>query len=208
MAEVPSQPTKIRVLPTGAGEVRTFDVAPVEVDRAFVSWLPGAKEFAFLGHEGTNPPHAYRVGLTGGAARPLTKQAGAHFWNRISPDGKYVLQGPGVALMGSASNWGDIPMELLDLQSGQSRRAALDPKDEPIDWAKDSRHVFVAREADEGATLLKVDVFSGQREVWKQVRPADPAGMLRLSLFSVNPSGNAYAYSTTRVLSVLYVNSK
>jgi eukaryotic-like serine/threonine-protein kinase len=208
VAEVPSQPTKIRILPTGAGEARTFDVAPVEVDRVFVSWLRGAKEFSFLGHEGTNPPHAYRVALAGGPARPLTNQPGAHFWNRISPDGKYVLQGPGVALMGAASNWGNIRMELLDLYTGETRPAALEPEDEPIDWAQDSRHVFVARETDEGATLFKVDVFSGQREVWKQVRPADPAGMLRLSLFSVNPAGNAYAYSTTRVLSALYVYSK
>jgi eukaryotic-like serine/threonine-protein kinase len=208
VAEVPSQPTKIRILPTGAGEVRTFDVTPVQVDRTFISWLPGAKEFSFLGHEGTNAPHAYRVALTGGPARPLTKQPGAHFWNRISPDGKYVLQGPGVALMGAASNWGNIKMELLDLHSGETRPAALEPEDEPIDWAQDSRHVFVARETAEGATLFKVDVFSGQREVWKQVRPADPAGMLRLSLFSVNPSGNAYAYSTTRVLSALYIRTQ
>ena len=208
IAEVPSQPTKIRILPTGAGEVRTFDVAPVQVDRTFISWLPGAKEFSFLGHEGTNPPHAYRVALTGGPARPLTTQSGAHFWNRVSPDGKYVLQGPGVARMGTGTNWGEMPMELLDLQSGETRRAALQAEDEPIDWVQDSRHVFVARESEDGATLFKVDAFSGQREVWRQVRPADPAGMLRLSLFSVNPSGNAYAYSTTRVLSSLYVRSK
>ena len=76
---VPSQPTKIRILPTGAGEARTFDVAPVHVDWYFVSWLPGATEFVFLGHEGADTPRAYRVAMAGGPARPLTNIPGAHF---------------------------------------------------------------------------------------------------------------------------------
>ena len=32
VALVPTQPTKLRVLPTGAGEARTYDIAPVNVD--------------------------------------------------------------------------------------------------------------------------------------------------------------------------------
>jgi len=50
-----------------------------------------------------------------------------------------------------------------------------------------------------------VDAFTGQREVWKQVRPNDPAGTLSLSHFYVTPSGNAYAYNAERVFSALYV---
>lgn len=208
VAMIPSEPTKFRILPTGAGEVRTFDVAPVNIDHYFISWLPGAKEFSFLGHEGTNPPHAYRVALDGGPARPLTQQSGAHFWNRVAPDGKYLLQGPGVALLGTTSNWGDVPMELVDLASGEVRRAALQSEDEPIEWSQDNRHVYVLRESETEATLLRVDVFSGQRQLWKQVRPSDPAGLLSLSRFYVNASGNAYTYGASRVLSVLYVRDK
>ena len=199
VALVPSQPTKLRILPTGAGEARTFDIAPVRVDRHFVSWIPGAREFVFLGHEGIDPPHAYRVAMAGGPARPLTSQKGATFWNRISPDGKFVLEAAGVA-----NNWG-VPPVMVDLASGAVHPAALLEGDGPVDWDQDGRHVFVIRESESEATLLRVDVFTGQREVWKQIRPTDPAGVLAMTRFYVTPSGNAYAYSASRVLSVLYV---
>jgi hypothetical protein len=47
VAVVPSQSTKIRAV-----ETRAWDVAPVQVDSHFASWMPGAREFVFLGHEG------------------------------------------------------------------------------------------------------------------------------------------------------------
>jgi eukaryotic-like serine/threonine-protein kinase len=202
VALVPSQPTKLRILPTGAGEARTFDVAPVYVDRYFISWMPGAKEFVFLGHEGQGPPHAYRVSFDGGPARSLTNQGGAHFWNRVSPDGKLVLEAAGVG-----TNW-QVKSAIVDLASGQARPAPLLQGEGPLEWDQDGRHIFVVRETDEGTIIFRVDAFSGQREVWKQIRASDPAGVLSVSRFYVTPSGNAYAYNASRVLSSLYVYSQ
>ncbi len=166
VALVPSQPTRLRVLPTGAGEARTFDVAPVNVDLELVSWMPGNKEFVFLGHEGGGPPHAYRVAVEGGPARPLTNQTGAHFWNRVSPDGKFVIEGPG----SERSDW-QVKWEVVDLETGQARPVALLAGDQPLQWEPDDKHVFVAHVGDNQGTIFRVDVFSGQREVWKQLRP-------------------------------------
>jgi predicted Ser/Thr protein kinase len=202
VALVPSQPTKLRILPTGAGEPRTFDVAPVNVDLDWVSWMPGGKEFVFLGHEGANPKRGYRVGIEGGAAHPLTNQTGGQFWNRVSPDGKFVIQAASVG-----SNW-YAKKQIVDLATGQTSAAALLEGDEPLIWAPDGRHVFVARVADNTASIFRVDIFSGQRELWKQIRPADPAGLLYLSGFYVTPSGNAYAYNEQHTLSALYLYSK
>jgi len=201
VALVPSQPTKLRVLPTGAGETRTFDIAPVQVDDACVSWLPGAKEFVFLGHEGVAPPRAYRASLDGGSATPFTKREGTQFWNRVSPDGKFVLQGSGVGM--------DLGQNvILDLTTGQVQPAPLQEGEEPLSWDQDGKHIFVVNEGDESATIFRVDAFSGRRDIWKQVRPNDPAGTLSLSHFYVTPSGNAYAYNAERVFSALYVYSQ
>jgi Tol biopolymer transport system component len=202
VATIAGQSTRIRVVPTGAGESRTLDLAPINVDLAFVSWMPGGKSFVFLGHEGVQAPHAYVVSLSGGPVRALTKQPGAHFWNRVSPDGKYVLQGPGVA-----QNWNVTP-ELVDLQTGAVRPAPVLSTDGLIGWASDSRHVFVMQEHDPGATVLTVDIVTGERKVWKDIRPSDAAGVLSVSRFSITPSGNAYAYSMTRILSSLYVYTR
>ena len=199
VALVPSQPTKLRILPTGAGEAHTFDIAPVRVDRAFVSWMPGTKEFVFLGHVGEAPPRGYRVSLDGGPVRPLTTQEGAQFWNRISPDGRFVLASVGI-------DWGHY--EIVDLDTGQIRPAPLLEGEGPVEWDQDGRHVFVSREVEQPPTLFRIDIHTGRREVWKQIRPADPAGIVSLSHFYVTPSGNAYAYNAARILSVLYVYSR
>jgi Tol biopolymer transport system component len=197
---LPTRPTVIRLLPIGAGEPRDIDVAPIDVDRDVSAWFPGAREIVFLGHEGINPPHAYRVSLAGGPAVPLTRGEGARFWNKVSPDGKYVLQGPGVA-----TNWGDLKMTLVDLSTGAERPAMLQPGDEPAQWDKDARHIYVARETDTDASLYRVDVFTGERQLLKTIRPPDPAGVLSLSRFYITPSGSAYTYNMTRVLSALYI---
>lgn len=201
VALVPSQPTKLRILPTGAGEARTFDTAPVQVGPGTVSWMPGGKEFVFLGHEGIAPPRAYRVSLDGGPASPLTSREGAQFWNQISPDGKFVLQGTSIG-MESGQN------VILDLATGQVRPAPIEEGEEPIGWDQDGQHIFVVHEGDGSAIIFRVEAFTGRREVWKQIKPADPAGTLSLSHFYVTPSGNAYAYSAERVLSSLYVYSQ
>jgi eukaryotic-like serine/threonine-protein kinase len=201
VALVPSQPTKIRVLPTGAGETRTFDVAPIQVDTYFISWMPGAKEFVFLGHEGDARPRAYRVALAGGPARAVTRQPGVEFWNKVSPDGRFLLQAPGVGmeLQGRGA--------IVDLTSGQVRELQLADRDQPIAWEQDGRHVFVAQERDGGATIYRLDLSASRREIWKEIRPADPAGLLSIGRFYVTPSGNAYAYGATRYLSALYTYS-
>jgi len=199
VALMPGQLTKFRVLPTGAGETRTVDVTPVQIDAYFVSWMPGAKEFVFLGHEGEARPRAYRVALAGGPARPVTREPGAaEFWNRVSPDGRFLLQAPGVGaeLQGRGA--------IVDLTNGQTRELQLADGDQPVNWEQDGRHVFIAQERDAGATIYRFDLSTSKREIWKEIRPADPAGLLSVGRFYVTPSGNAYAYGATRYLSALY----
>ena len=201
IAFLPSQPTKLAILPTGAGETRTLDVTPVHVERSLISWMPGAKEFVFLGHEGEAPLRGYRVSLDGGPARPLTNLPGAHLWNRVSPDGKFVLET-------SAVTSGPQQNLLLELATGKVHPTPLLQQDQPVDWDQDGLHAFVVQKGDAEATIYRVETVSGKREVWKQIRPADPAGILSIRGFSVTPSGNAYTYSATRALSSLYVYSQ
>jgi hypothetical protein len=130
----------------------------------------------------------------------LTNQKGAHFWNRISPDGKFVLEESRVGA-GPGQNI------IVELATSKTRPAPLLEGEIPVDWEQDGRHFFVAREANDGATIFRVDAVTGRRDVWKQIRPADPAGILSMSHFYITPPGNAYAYSAGRVLSSLYVYS-
>ena len=201
IAFLPRQPTKLRVLATRAGESGTLDVAPVSVDRALISWMPGGKEFVFLGHEGLAPLRGYRVSFGGGPARPLTNLPGAHFWNCVSPDGKFVLE---------TSTLANEPEQnvIVELATGKVRNAPLLQGDQPVQWDQDGLHAFVVQKSDVEATIFRVELNSGKREVWKLIRPADPAGILSLRSFFVTPPGSAYTYSASRSLSSLYVYSQ
>jgi eukaryotic-like serine/threonine-protein kinase len=201
VAFLPSQPTKLRVLATRAGESGTLDVAPVSVDRALISWMPGGKEFVFLGQEGEGPPRGYRLSFGGGPARPLTNLPGANFWNCVSPDGKFVLETSRVA---------NEPEHnvIVELATGKARNAPLLQGDQPVQWDQDGAYAFVVQKSGAEATIFRVDLNSGKREVWKQIRPADQAGILSLRSFFVTPSGSAYGYSAARGLSSLYVYSQ
>ena len=55
------------------------------------------------------------------------------------------------------------------------------------------------------ARVSKIDVETGRREVWKDLIPADPAGVERISNVLVAPGGQYYAYCYARLLSDLFV---
>jgi hypothetical protein len=50
-----------------------------------------------------------------------------------------------------------------------------------------------------------MDLTTGHREPWKEISPADPAGVQSIANIKLSQDGKAYAYSTLRLLSDLYV---
>jgi hypothetical protein len=50
-----------------------------------------------------------------------------------------------------------------------------------------------------------MDLASGQRRLWKEITPADPAGTYGIRGLVVNPDGKSYVYDLGRILSDLYL---
>ena len=53
--------------------------------------------------------------------------------------------------------------------------------------------------------VVRVDVVSGRRELWKEFAPSDPAGVVEIQAIELTPDASAYAYTYVRILSELYV---
>ena len=53
--------------------------------------------------------------------------------------------------------------------------------------------------------VLRVDPLTGRRQVWKEIQPRDPAGLMNVNPLVTTPDGRAYAYSWHRALSNLYL---
>ena len=53
--------------------------------------------------------------------------------------------------------------------------------------------------------ILKLNLTTGQREIWKELEPADSAGVFTVNMIFMTRDGDSYAYSYRRMLSDLYL---
>ena len=52
--------------------------------------------------------------------------------------------------------------------------------------------------------VVRLDIETGNREIWKTLVPSDVTGVYSITEFAITPSGDAYFYSFRRLLSQLY----
>jgi len=53
--------------------------------------------------------------------------------------------------------------------------------------------------------ITRIDLATGKRTVWKQIVPADAAGVDAIGGVRITPDAKSYVFSFPRVLSDLYV---
>ncbi len=135
--------------------------------------------------------------LDGGKARAITPEGIA-----VGLPGFAVTSdGKGVAAIGP-----DHKCALYPVEGGTPRPVAgLEEGEFPLRFSPDNRSLFTWKRGDVPARVSKVDVETGRREVWKELLPADPAGVERISNVLVAPDGKSYAYCYARLLSDLFV---
>jgi len=192
-------PPEILLLPTGAGEPRHLSRASfASIDD--VQWLPDGQHVVFTGSE---PGHASRIyvqALDGPPAALTPEGAGFPYQSKpVSPDGRWVIgysraaDGPRFALYPLA---GGEPKPLPGIQLG---------REYPVGWAADGHTIFVREGRKPPVRLLRLDITTGKKELWKELMPADRAGVSHVWKVVVTPDASAYAYSYRRDLSELYL---
>jgi len=187
-------PAPIVLLPTGAGEPKSFPKDSIDHGSGdFAAFLPDGRSIVFAAKETGRPLRVFIQDLSGGAARPVTPEGVVA--SLLSPDGKSLL-------VATEKGFASTPLE-----GGRSRPIpGLEPGDRPLRWASDGRSLFVGHRGRElPARVFRVDTETGRREVWKQVMPADPAGIERLEPSAISPDGKSILFQDTRSLSELYL---
>jgi eukaryotic-like serine/threonine-protein kinase len=185
-------PAQLRLLPTGTGEERalTHD----DINHLTVRWFPDAKRILFAGHEPAKGVRLYVQDLEGGAPRAITPE-GMNLRFAISPDGTTV------AAAGS-----DRRIALYPTKGGDARPIpGVQPGVLPLQWTSDGHSLFVLQRGTTSALVFRLDPATGRQQLWKELKPADPAGIARVLPPLITPDGKAYAYSYGRALSDLYL---
>jgi len=184
---------RLTLLPTGAGESRTLLADGFEV---FVraAWLPDGKAIVFSGNEPGHAPRVYLLEVATGRFRAITpegvgvREIGAF----LSPDGKFIL----AVKDRETVLWpvsGDGPISIR----------GLSPDDVPIQVSADGESLYVARFGEAVRRVWLLELRTGKRRLWKELRGADPP--TRLTSLFVTPNGASYAYGTYRPISTCYV---
>jgi hypothetical protein len=198
LAQVPGSVPRLELVPTGAGEAHSLVTEGiVRFENGW--WFPDNKRILFLGAEPSQRPRLFVEELELTATKPRA----------VSP--------PGVGLPGEAQPLSpdgklafafapDGVFTLYPTDGGDPRPGpALLAGEWPLRFTADSQALYVARGSAASASVERVDLASGKRELWKTIAPGDLVGLKGRLRILPTADGTAYVYGYERDLSELFV---
>ena len=190
-----SSPPQILLLPTGAGQAKRLDSFGIEQFGYATAWLPDGKTILFSGKESGRSLRSYLQSVDGGAPRPVTPDGFSG--TLVSPDGQMLL----------ARDLAEKKaLAIYPLNGGEPRPIlGLGDEDRVIRWGLDGRSLYVYRPRERPLKLFKLNLATGQKELGKEIVPADLAGILGPINVLMTPDGSGYIYAFSRYLSDLYL---
>ena len=185
--------TDLFLLPTGPGEPRTLKGHDIIHNAA--RWFPDGKRILIAGIE---PNHGLRL---------YVQDIDSDKFEAVSPEGTdgsaYALSpdGTAVAAMGP-----DAKPYFFPIPAGDPRPIkGLLPGEVPVVWSADGRFLYIYKGGELPAKVYRLEIASGNRTLWKQLMPPDPAGVEFVGPVLPTPDGSSYVYGYRRLLSDLYL---
>jgi Tol biopolymer transport system component len=187
-------PPQLVLLPTGAGEARRLPRGDVNEYHSGGWWMPDGSSVMFAGAEEGQGARLYVQDVSGGPPRAVTPEGMIVLDNTVSPDGASVVAG------------NETEGYIYPLAGGEPRPLpGFQPGDIPIRWAADGRSVYVRNGFVVPARMEQLDLATGRRTVWKELGPADLAGVRAITSIVMTPDARWYAYTYASRLSNLYL---
>jgi hypothetical protein len=196
LSMLPAPGSPFRLLPTGAGDHKEISTSGISTQQV-AAWMPDGQSFVFAGSEAGKGDRLYLQAISGGAPRAITPEGvtTALPGIAVTPDGK------GVAAIGP-----DHKAMIFPIAGGSAKPiGGVEDKEFPLRFSPDGRWLYLWRRGEVPARVTRLDVETSKRELFKDLLPADPAGVERISNVLVTPDGKGYAYCYARLLSDLFV---
>jgi Tol biopolymer transport system component len=182
------------IVPIGAGDqFRLPKPDGFDVYRGS-QWFPDGQHVLFTASETGKGSRSYVQDVNGGLPAPLTPEDMRGL--AISPGGDFV------AVVGGQPQ----QMSIWPMAGGEPRpvRGAM-PDDRPVSWTPDGQSLWMFRRGEVPAPIVQLNLSTGERRLWKSLMPPDAAGVYSIQEFRITPTGDAYAYGYSRLLSQLYL---
>ena len=187
------QQSQIVLLPTGAGEPKLLPKTNVIAGAA--TWFPDGRRILYSGNEPGHGSRLFVQDLPEGKPRPITPDGVTVRFDVVSPDGKSVV-----------ATGTDQMIDLYPIEPGEPHPVpGLESADVTLRWTPDGSSIFVYRPSAPPLRVYKVDVKTGRRTLWKEIRPPDPSGVEQVGPIQIAPDEKTYVYSYRRTLDELYL---
>jgi Tol biopolymer transport system component len=184
---------QIVLLPTGPGEIKRLERGGIEIYGLGGGWLPDGKRVIFTGREPGHNMRTYIQEVDGGPPRPITPEGVTG--TVVSPDGKFCIARDETQKLLIYPVEGGEPHVVAGLRNNETA-----PR-----WAADSRSLYVFQPEGVPIKIDRLDVWTGQRQLWKELVPADPSGILGPVGFITTPDGKSYVYVLSKTVATLYL---
>jgi eukaryotic-like serine/threonine-protein kinase len=197
----PSEPNRVLLLPTGAGEARQVDIGDLAPNAAM--FVGPALKVAVVGTR-KGSPAAVVVDVSSGTRSTvdLPELRGSAFNLRrfppthTSPDGSILaIHADNGKVLGWALPHGGPAREL----------ATIGENDVFVGWSDKPARIFVATWIGPKARVDSLDVVTRRRETLYEITMADPAGLLMVPDLYLSADAQTYVYGSRRMLSTLYL---
>ena len=193
VSQTTTAPSQLVLLPTGPGDARPL--TNDSLAHAWAHWMPDGRRLIFAGSEQGKGNRFYLLGLDGGPPKPISGEGVDALQFAISRDGHNVA---GIGPDGKGY--------LYPVEGGDARPIpGFEEGEVPIAWTTDGKAMFVTRPGERPARIMRLDVTTGQRTLWKELMPLDSAGVQNIGPIRITPDGKSYVYGFQRRLSDLYV---
>ncbi|HWZ84611.1 MAG TPA: protein kinase [Thermoanaerobaculia bacterium] len=181
------------LLPTGAGEPKVLSKTGIAISSAI--YFPDGKRILISGNEPGHGSRLFVQDIAGGNPRAISPEGVNFIFPTLSPDGKSVLAtGP------------DRRLATYPIEPGEPRPLpGQETEDVPLRWTPDGKAVFVYHPSAPPLRVETIDVKTGRRTLWKELRPPDPSGVEQVGPIQIAPDEKSYVYSYRRTLDELYL---
>src|SRR5277367_2316541 len=181
------------LLPTGPGDPR--HLPGHDIVHGSACWFADGKRFLVSGTESNHGVRLYVQDIATNKIEAISPEGTNGLSFALSPDGQFVAAvGP------------DEKGYLFPVAKGDARPIpGLLPGEAPVGWSADGRSLYVYRGGELPAKIYRLDIASGNRTLWKELMPPDPAGVEYVGPILPSSDGTAYAYGYRRLLSDLYL---
>jgi serine/threonine protein kinase/WD40 repeat protein len=193
ISQTQDSPSQLRLLTTGAGEAR--DLTKDNVNHTWARWFPDGKRILFSGNEPGQGVRLYIEDLASNKGQPITPEGVDGIAFVVSPDSRWIAGiGP------------DRKGYLYPVAGGDPRVIpGLNPGEQPITFSSDGRSLYIYQPGELPASVNRLDIETGQRTLWRQLLPSDPAGVETIGPILMTPDAQTCIFGYHRMLADLYL---